>query len=60
VPPTTPPPADATTFALRATELRALPNGRFEIVLELTPKLQQRQADQASARHRPEAPRHAS
>lgn len=28
-------------FWLRATELRALPDGRFEIVLELTPRKKQ-------------------
>jgi hypothetical protein len=55
VPRQIPPPPEATTFALRATELRALPDGRFEIVLELTPKAQRPQPDQKGSSKRSEA-----
>jgi hypothetical protein len=37
-------------FWLRATELRALPDGRFEIVVELTPR--KRQTPRRAARER--------
>ena len=35
------PKSDYVGFWLRATELRALPDGRFEIVMELTPRRKQ-------------------
>jgi hypothetical protein len=53
--PQIPPPPEATTFALRATELRSLPDGRFEIVLELSPKEQRPQPDQTRSSKRSEA-----
>jgi hypothetical protein len=56
-----PPPApEPTTFSLRATELRALPGGRFEIVIELKPKAKEPQPDLRTVHHQPEAINHAS
>jgi hypothetical protein len=45
---------------LRATELRALPDGRFEIVLELTPKAAPRQRQPTNSGKSLEAVAHAS
>jgi hypothetical protein len=52
--------AEALTFRLRATELRALPGERYEIVLELVPKSQRHQPNQTGSGQQPEAVKDAS
>jgi hypothetical protein len=50
-----PPLLEPNTFRLRATELRALPDGRFQIVLELAPKGTPPQPKQSTPRQPSEA-----